>query len=249
MSNNNTPFTFHSHFDSLSLQNQLPPSASVFQGNNQYGTGAESGGGGGGSRKRKSSYEDISPLVMKTRSGIGLEEEIVYDRTMTMMMAGQRRLLEEQRQREHQLALQPQQHLQQQQQQQQQHLQLQQQQQQSSPSQRGSSADALRRLFMVGKSQSQGQQPQHTQLQAQPEAPQLSFANCAGEINGCEVNRIPGMRDRYQAVIRPCTFCGRPECQFCAVNCAACEEMSCRACSVSSYEKSDVEFFCPNCRE
>ncbi|KAF9546140.1 hypothetical protein EC957_010126 [Mortierella hygrophila] len=77
MSNNNTPFTFHSHFDSLSLQNQLPASASVFQGNSQYGAGAESGGRGG-SRKRKSSYEDISPLVMKTRSGIGLEEEIVY---------------------------------------------------------------------------------------------------------------------------------------------------------------------------
>ncbi|KAG0379682.1 hypothetical protein BGX24_012132 [Mortierella sp. AD032] len=65
MSNNTTPFTFHSHFDSLSLQNQLPPSATA---------------GGGGSRKRKSSYEDISPLVMKTRSGIGLEEEIVYGR-------------------------------------------------------------------------------------------------------------------------------------------------------------------------
>ncbi|KAF9130075.1 hypothetical protein BGX30_013648 [Mortierella sp. GBA39] len=65
------------HFDSLSLQNQLPASASVFQGNSQYGAGEESGGGGG-SRKRKSSYEDISPLVMKTRSGIGLEEEIVY---------------------------------------------------------------------------------------------------------------------------------------------------------------------------
>lgn len=78
MNNNNTPFTFHSHFDSLSLQNQSPPSASIFQGSSQYGTGAESGGGGGGSRKRKSSYEDISPLVMKTRSGIGLEEEIVY---------------------------------------------------------------------------------------------------------------------------------------------------------------------------
>ncbi|KAG0069118.1 hypothetical protein BGZ90_000321 [Linnemannia elongata] len=232
MNNNNTPFTFHSHFDSLSLQNQLPPSASIFQGSSQYGTGAESGGGGGGSRKRKSSYEDISPLVMKTRSGIGLEEEIVYDRTMTMMMAGQRRLLEEQRQREHQLALQQQQtlhQLQQQQQQQQHHLHLQQQQQQSASPQKGSSADALRRLFMVGKNQSQEQQPQ-AQPQTQPEAP--SFSNCAGEINGCEVNRIPGMRDRYQAMIRPCTFCGRPECQFCAVNCATCEEMSCRACSV-----------------
>ncbi|KAF9121369.1 hypothetical protein BGW39_010587 [Mortierella sp. 14UC] len=50
------------HFDCLSLQDQLPPSA---------------GDAGGGSRKRKSSYEDISPLVMKTRSGIGLEEEII----------------------------------------------------------------------------------------------------------------------------------------------------------------------------
>ncbi|KAF9148555.1 hypothetical protein BG015_009711 [Linnemannia schmuckeri] len=65
------------HFDSPSLQNQLPPSAVVFQGGTPYGAG--SGGElGGGSRKRKSSYEDISPLVMKTRSGIGLEEEIVY---------------------------------------------------------------------------------------------------------------------------------------------------------------------------
>lgn len=30
------------------------------------------------SLKRKSSYDDISPLAMKTRTGIGLEEEIVY---------------------------------------------------------------------------------------------------------------------------------------------------------------------------
>ena len=146
----------------------------------------------------------------------------LLDRTMTMMMAGQRRLVEEQRRREHQQTLQQQQHRQQQQQQQ----------QQQSSSQRGNSADALRRLFMVGKNQLQGQQSQHTQPQTQPEAPQLSFANCAGEINGCEMNRIPGMGDRYQAMIRPCTFCGRPECQFCAVNCASCEEMSCRACSV-----------------
>ncbi|KAF9099826.1 hypothetical protein BGX23_011426 [Mortierella sp. AD031] len=73
MNNNPPPFTFHSHFDSLSLQNPLPPSAMVFGGGG--GESAE-----GGSRKRKSSYEDISPLVMKTRSGIGLEEEIVYGR-------------------------------------------------------------------------------------------------------------------------------------------------------------------------
>jgi hypothetical protein len=83
MSNNSTPFTFHSQFDSLSLQNQLPPSATVFQGSNQYSTGASGGQeAGGGSRKRKSSYEDISPLVMKTRSGIGLEEEIVFGKKL-----------------------------------------------------------------------------------------------------------------------------------------------------------------------
>ncbi|KAF8975602.1 hypothetical protein BGZ46_008995 [Entomortierella lignicola] len=32
---------------------------------------------GPSSRKRKSSYEDISPLVMKTRAGVGLEQEIL----------------------------------------------------------------------------------------------------------------------------------------------------------------------------
>ena len=76
---NNVPFTFHSHFNSLSLQNPVHPSpAAAFQ-TNHY----EGGGDSGGSRKRKSSYEDISPLVMKTRSGIGLEEEIVYGMNAT----------------------------------------------------------------------------------------------------------------------------------------------------------------------
>jgi hypothetical protein len=123
---------------------------------------------------------------------------------------------------------------QEQQQQQLQHVHQLQQQDQQTASQRGSSADALRRLFMVGKNQAQ--QTQHTQHQPQPDVTPMSFANCAGEINGCEVNKIPGMRERYQAVIRPCTFCGRPECQFCAVNCAFCEEMSCRACSAPRYD-------------
>ncbi|KAG0348562.1 hypothetical protein BG004_004807 [Podila humilis] len=60
------------------------------------------------SRKRKSSYDDISPLAMKTRTGIGLEEEIVYDRTITMMMQGQKRLLEEKRQMELEISMQTQ---------------------------------------------------------------------------------------------------------------------------------------------
>ncbi|KAF9110282.1 hypothetical protein BGX27_006579 [Mortierella sp. AM989] len=121
------------HFDSLSIQH--PNSTSQ----------ADSS-----SRKRKSSYEDISPLVMKTRSGIGLEEEIVYDRTMTLMIQGQRRLLEEQRQREIQEQLL--------QHQQQSHLHHQQQ-----PTHRESSAEAVRRLFMFGKSQppSYPSQPSH----------------------------------------------------------------------------------------
>ena len=59
----NTPFTFYG-----SLQY---PDLSSSQGAQQAG----------GSLKRKSSYEDISPLVMKTRTGIGLEEEIVYGKS------------------------------------------------------------------------------------------------------------------------------------------------------------------------
>ncbi|KAF9927003.1 hypothetical protein FBU30_003571 [Linnemannia zychae] len=199
--NNSAPFTFHIHIDSQSLRNQLPQSANNFSGNTLYnGEGEHSGGG----RKRKSSYEDISPLAMKTRTGIGLEEEIVYDRTMTMMMAGQKRLQKEQEQ------------LQQQQQQfQQQQLQIQQQihQQQLQIQQQGSSADALCRFFMVGKNQAHSNSsPSRISEQQAP-----TFADCAGEFNGCETNKVPGMRDRYQAIIRPCTFCGRPECQFCVL--------------------------------
>jgi hypothetical protein len=233
--NHNAPFSFHCHFDSLTLEH--PTST-----------------GQSDSRKRKSSYEDISPLVMKTRSGIGLEQEIVYgnistyiwaknrselrlsysniistDRTMTLMMQGQRRLLEEQKQREQQEQL----LLQQQQQQQQQfHVQA----------QKESSAEAMRRLFMFSKGQftaSSSLQPP-SQPTSDPDASQIApilpvnvlptFSDCAGEINGCETNRIPGMRDRYQAVIEPCSRCQRPQCQFCAVNCSSCQAFSCRTC-------------------
>ncbi|KAG0320789.1 hypothetical protein BGZ99_004295 [Dissophora globulifera] len=60
------PFTFYGNLQSPSIHNAY----SLPQGQEQQT--------GGGSRKRKSSYEDISPLVMKTRTGIGLEQEIVY---------------------------------------------------------------------------------------------------------------------------------------------------------------------------
>ncbi|KAF9317660.1 hypothetical protein BG003_000480 [Podila horticola] len=90
------------------------------------------------SLKRKSSYDDISPLAMKTRTGIGLEEEIVYDRTITMMMEGQRKLLEEQRLRELEINMQRQAQLGHQQHLHQQHN-------------KASASEALKRLFMVGK--------------------------------------------------------------------------------------------------
>jgi len=61
--NNHSPFSFQNQFS------PLPPS-------NMYNTP------GSQSLKRKSSYDDISPLAMKTRTGIGLEEEIVYGNIM-----------------------------------------------------------------------------------------------------------------------------------------------------------------------
>ncbi|KAI8602892.1 hypothetical protein EDD21DRAFT_370631 [Dissophora ornata] len=195
----------------------------------------------GGSLKRKSSHEDISPLVMKTRTGIGLEEEIVYDRTMTLMIEGQKRLLEEERQRQY--------HEQMQHQSQQQAYSQQQPQQSVSLQQqpKESPAEAMRRLFMFGKSQ-QPLAPHPGTVQHHQQTIHMSFADCAGEINGCETNRIPGMRDRHQAVIGPCTFCQRPQCQFCAVHCTACQEFFCRSCCVPSYDKSEVEYHCPGCR-
>ncbi|KAG0027732.1 hypothetical protein BGZ81_005342 [Podila clonocystis] len=166
---------------------------------------------------------------MKTRTGIGLEEEIVYDRTITIMMEGQRKLLEEQRLRELEINMQRQAQLNHQQ-----HLHQQQ--------NKASASEALKRLFMVGK-----QHPtQHVQQQ-ECTSSGYTFADCAGEINGCETYRIPGMRDR-QAFIAVCTFCLRPQCQFCAIRCTRCQELSCRACSVASYEHSDVEYFCSGCR-
>ncbi|GJJ75309.1 apoptosis regulatory protein Siva [Entomortierella parvispora] len=217
----NGQFSFHS----------FASSSSPFQ-----FSGQEAAVQSSGSRKRKSSYEDISPLFTKTRSGIGLEEEIVYDRTITMMAQGQSRFLAEQKQKE----------LEEQQQLRLQQEQLRQQKYQQSQ-QRESQADAMRRLFMVGKrAPLQNQYPPSNN-------PALNgtghtFADCAGEINGCETNKIPGMRDRYQAAITPCTFCQRPQCQFCIVQCASCQEPSCRACCFASYEKSEVEFFCQGCR-
>ncbi|KAI7828234.1 hypothetical protein BC939DRAFT_443982 [Gamsiella multidivaricata] len=234
--NNNTTFTFHSHMDSFPVQHF-----------------ASSEGNQAGPRKRKSSYEDISPLVMKTRSGIGLEQEIVYDRTMTLMMQGQRRLLEEQKQKEqqeHELLLQQQQY--------------QKQQQLQALAQKESPAEAMRRLFAFSKAQpsSQQQQQQHLPFHSQvapyqnsgfptsavPLARAWTFSDCAGEISGCETSRIPGMRDRYQALIDSCSICQRPQCQFCAVNCLSCQAFACRACCVTSYEKSDVEHYCRACR-
>ncbi|KAG0361351.1 hypothetical protein BG005_008499 [Podila minutissima] len=208
--NNHTPFSFQNQFS------QLPPS-------NMYDTPSQS-------LKRKSSYDDISPLAMKTRTGIGLEEEIVYDRTITMMMEGQRKLLEEQRLRELEINTQRQ-------------VQLDHQHHLHQQRDKGSASEALKRLFMVGK------QHNHTQRIQQHEhtSSGYTFADCAGEINGCETYRIPGMRDR-QAFIVACTFCQRPQCQFCAVRCTRCQELSCRACSVASYEHSDVEYFCSGCR-
>jgi len=58
--NNHTPFTFHSQYDPSSFQQHYSQDSHA------------------GSRKRKTSCEDVSPLVMKTRTGIGLEQEIVY---------------------------------------------------------------------------------------------------------------------------------------------------------------------------
>lgn len=210
--NNHTPFSFQNQFS------PLPPSSI-------YNTPSSQ------SLKRKSSYDDISPLAMKTRAGIGLEEEIVYDRTITMMMEGQRKLLEEQRLRELEANMQRQAQLEHQQHLHQQHN-------------KASASEALKRLFMVGKHNSTSQQ--HIQQQGRTDSGH-TFADCAGEINGCETYRIPGMRDR-QAFIAACTFCQRPQCQFCAVRCTRCQELSCRACSVASYEHSDVEYFCSGCR-
>ncbi|KAF9437020.1 hypothetical protein BGZ76_002221 [Entomortierella beljakovae] len=156
---NNSHFTFQGQFDS------------------HYNLTPNGDQSGLCSRKRKSSYEDISPLVMKTRSGIGLEEEIVYDRTITLMMQGQRRLQEEQRM---QSQLQQHQHS------------LQQPQVEAQPTHRESSADAMKRLFMFSKSQSptqHNQRPQNTPQVTNNGLP--TFADCAGEINGCETNRIP----------------------------------------------------------
>ncbi|KAF9201248.1 hypothetical protein BGZ49_008530 [Haplosporangium sp. Z 27] len=129
---------------------------------------------GPSSRKRKSSYEDISPLVMKTRAGVGLEQEIVYDRTMTMMMRGQRKLLEEQRQRL------PQEQLYQTQDPQ---MYIQQQQQQQAPSQhKESSAEAMRRLFMFGKSQSPVQHSQSSPIPQQaPNQNLWTFSDCSDQ--------------------------------------------------------------------
>ncbi|KAK3820380.1 MAG: hypothetical protein J3Q66DRAFT_336977 [Benniella sp.] len=219
--NNHTPFAFHSQYDPSSFQQHYSQDSHA------------------GSRKRKNSCEDVSPLVMKTRTGIGLEQEIVYDRTITMMMQGQRRLLEEERQQ----AL----------------VQQQQQQQQPSPlrANRESSAEAMRRLFMFNKSQSApaSTQPSFQHSLAPDDATAVSapgrtwtFADCAGETNGCETSRVPGMQGRYQAMITPCTFCRRPQCQFCAVQCTSCQELSCRSCSAPSYEKSHVEYYCSGCR-
>ncbi|CAO3574797.1 unnamed protein product [Mortierella alpina] len=253
---NGTPFAFYSNFNSLSIHPSEPQGAPSFA--------CDPSSHEPSSRKRKNSVDDISPLVMKTRAGIGLEQEIVYDRTMTMLMAGQRRLLEEQRQREYQLAMQQQaeQKVQQQQQQQQQHISMHHtqsahRQPQGQQYHKESPAEAMKRLFMAGKNQSSAQHPQThamstgtlsasvTTLGTSTRA--LTFADCAGEINGCETNRIPGMKDRYQALITPCTLCRRPQCQFCAVNCAACQEMTCRACCIASYDKPEVEHHCHGC--
>lgn len=141
------------------------------------------------------------------------------DRTITMMSEGQSRFLAEQKQRE---LLEQQQLLQQ-------HAYIQQQQNYQQIQKRESQAEAMRRLFMVGKkppSQDQHPPTYNTALNGTGH----TFADCAGEINGCETNKIPGMRDRYQAAINPCTFCQRPQCQFCIVPCASCQEPSCRAC-------------------
>ncbi|KAF9574281.1 hypothetical protein EC968_007050 [Mortierella alpina] len=76
----------------------------------------------------------------------------------------------------------------------------------------------MRRLFTAGKNQSSAQNPQNSStstgaVSASTTASMmgtptgtLTFADCAGEINGCETNQIPGMKDRYQAVITPCTL-------------------------------------------
>ncbi|KAI8349710.1 hypothetical protein B0O80DRAFT_138391 [Mortierella sp. GBAus27b] len=156
-----------------------------------------------------------------------------------MMIRGQRRLHEEEKQRE-QTGLG--------------------QHQQSPPLgvKHESSADAMRRLFMFKKNQPTSASSTTTFLSdAQHRAPSTdqteagsswTFADCTGEINGCETSRVPGMQSRYQAVITPCIFCRRFQCQFCAVNCASCQEISCRSCSVASYEKPHVEHFCYGCR-
>ena len=148
---------------------------------------------------------------------------------MTMMTEGQARYLaEQQRQREYAKQLQQQQKPQmQQQEQQQQQLEYQRHQQQIQ--QKESQAEAMRRLFMVGKRATSPPTPQPGQY-ASSSSGGYTFADCAGEINGCETNKIREMRDRYQAVVTPCTFCQRPQCQFCLVQCASCQEPSCRAC-------------------
>lgn len=238
-STGNTDTTMNNH-SPFSFQNQLSP----LPPSNMYNTP------GSQSLKRKSSYDDISPLAMKTRTGIGLEEEIVYgniiwlegiqecdttrrylaranrfldfarclqlDRTITMMMEGQRKLLEEQRLRELETNMQRQAQLEHQQ-----HLHHQ--------HNKASASEALKRLFMVGK---HNPTPQQYLQQQGHTGSGHTFADCAGEISGCETYRIPGMRDR-QAFISACTFCQRPQCQFCAVRCTRCQELSCRACSVA----------------
>ncbi|ORZ06828.1 hypothetical protein BCR41DRAFT_360757 [Lobosporangium transversale] len=141
---------------------------------------------------------------------------------MTLMMQGQKRLLEEEKQRE--------------QEERQKLLQQQQAQHQQLNTTKESSSEAMRRLFMFNKENAQT--PSSNQAQSfqslnpvQPSA--MTFADCTGEINGCETSRIPGMCERYQAVIRSCTFCQRLQCQFCIIQCATCLEPSCRACCIA----------------
>ncbi|KAG0223343.1 hypothetical protein BGW42_005938 [Actinomortierella wolfii] len=180
--------------------------------------------------------EDVtmpSPSKARSNSSLPYGQELVYERTKIMMMEGQRRMQQESLQQKQQQAMQ---------------RQLQQQQDQfraNTPLYTGKGKgtgpiNAFQLMFQKQRSAATAQQPEHmagSTLHQQHQtifgAPQVQKQYPSG--HECPKNCIVTLQQQLPGIAPPakCTFCERPQCLECSLQCRSCKETFCGACSTS----------------